>query len=199
MRKVDRYNTLKIAGAALTAVSCIPMLSLLPGGVIAVFALLGISATSAPIGALAAALAPVAQPLLLISIAMLIAGHLRCGWSPIFFAVIGGLLIYLAMYVFAVPAPLIDHAALETMPEMSPSTTVPNPDDPMAGMIDAAPDAQSMAQLPGMVGLTNEPLFYTGLALLFGSFGLGWWRRRRDVCQPLHPLRAMRAAFARRF
>ena len=31
MRKVDRYNTLKIAGAALTAVSCIPMLSLLPG------------------------------------------------------------------------------------------------------------------------------------------------------------------------
>jgi len=71
--------------------------------------------------------------------------------------------------------------------------------DPMAGMIDAAPDAESMAQLPGMVGLTNEPLFYTGLALLFGSFGLGWWRRRRDVCQPLHPLRAMRAAFARRF
>jgi len=117
----------------------------------------------------------------------------------VLFAVIGGLLIYLAMYVFAVPAPLIDHAALETMPEMSPSTTVPNPDDPMAGMIDAAPDAESMAQLPGMVGLTNEPLFYTGLALLFGSFGLGWWRRRRDVCQPLHPLRAMRAAFARRF
>jgi hypothetical protein len=163
-----------------------------------VFALFGITAAAAPTTALAAALAPVAQPLLLISIAMLIAGHLRCGWSPVLFAATGGLLIYLAMYVFVAPSPRIDHATLETMPEMSLSTAVPNPDDPMAGMVDAAPVSESMAQMPGMAGLTNEPLIYTGLALLFSSFGLGWWRRRRNVCRPLHPLRAVRAAFARR-
>jgi len=93
MRYLNRHSVLKFASAALTAASCIPMLTTLPGGVVTVLALIGITATSAPIGALAAPLAPVAQPLLLVSIGLLIAGHLRCGWPPVLFAATGGIAI----------------------------------------------------------------------------------------------------------
>ncbi len=165
MPKLNQYRILKLTGAALTAVSCVPMLAALPGGIVAVLGLLGITATSAPIVALTAPLAPIAQPLLLVSIGLLIAGHLRCGWLPALLAAIGGLLIYLAMYVLVIPFPTMD--------------------------------AMTMGTMPGMPGLTNGPLFYTGLALLVGSFGLGWWQQRKHICQPIHPLSLLRSAFTR--
>lgn len=165
MPKLNQYSLLKFTGAALTAVSCIPMLAALPGGIVAVLGLLGITATSVPIVALTSPLAPIAQPLLLVSIGLLIAGHLRCGWLPALLAAIGGLLIYLAMYVFVIPFPTMDTMMMEPM--------------------------------PGMPGLTNAPLFYAGLASLVSSFGLGWWRQRRNICRPIHPLSLLRSAFTR--
>ena len=166
MPKLNQYGILKLTGAALTAVSCIPMLATLPGGIIAALGLLGITATSAPIVALTAPLAPIAQPLLLISIGLLIVGHLRCGWLPALLAAIGGLLIYLAMYVLVIPFSTMDSMTIGTM--------------------------------PGMLGLTNGSLFYAGLALLVGSFGLGWWRQRKHLCRPVHPLHLLRSAFTHR-
>lgn len=166
MPKLNRYSILKLTGVALTAVSCIPMLAALPGGIVAVLGLLGITATSAPIVALTTPLAPIAQPLLLISIGLLIVGHLRCGWLPALLAAVGGLLIYLAMYVFVIPFPTMNTMTMEPM--------------------------------PGMVGLTNGPLLYVGLASLVGSFGLGWWRQRKHICRPVHPLNLLHSAFTHR-
>jgi len=198
MPNLNRHTVLKSAGAALTAASCIPMLAMLPSGIVTVLALIGITATSPPIVALAAPLPPVAQPLLLVSLALLIAGHLRCGWSPLLFAAAGGLLVYLAMYVFVIPASAVDDTTMEAMPGMPAATAVAHPDEGMAGMTDDVPGVQPIEQMPGMPGLTNEPLFYAGLASLLGSFGLGWWRQRRNACQPLHPLRALRTTLGRR-
>ena len=198
MPNLNRHGVLKLAGTALTAISCIPILATLPGGIVTILALIGITATSPPIVALAAPLAPVAQQLLLVSIAMLIAGHLRCGWPPALLAATGGLLIYLAMYVFVMPAPAIDHTAMETMSGMPSTTTTADPGDGIAGMTDAAPSVKPMEQTPRMSGLTNGLLFYMGLASLLSSFGLGWWRQRRNACQPLHPLRALRTTLGRR-
>ena len=166
MPKLNQYAILKLIGAVLAAVSCIPMLAALPGGIVAALGLLGITAASAPIVALAAPLAPIAQPLLLISIGLLIVGNLRCGWLPAFLAAIGGLLIYLAMYVLVIPFSVMD--------------------------------AMTMGTMPGMPGLTNGPLFYIGLAALVVSFGLSWWRQRKHICQPVHPLNLLRSAFTHR-
>ena len=151
-----------------------------------------------PVVALAAPLTPIAQSLLLVSIGMLIAGHLRCSWLPVLLAATGGLLIYVAMYVFVTPAPAIDHPAMETISGMPSTTSTADPDDGMAGMTDAAPSVKLMEQTLRMPGLTNGPLFYMGLASLLSSFGLGWWRQRRNACQPLHPLRALRTTLGRR-
>lgn len=78
MRRVG----LRLTGVALAAASCIPMLAMLPGGVVTVLALLGITTTAAPVAGLGAFLAPIAQSLLILSVGTLVwaicvaAGHL---------------------------------------------------------------------------------------------------------------------------
>ena len=198
MRHLSRYGILKVIGTLLTAISCIPMLAMLPGGVLSGLALLGITAASAPIAALGASLALVAQPLLLVSVGLIIAGHLRCGRSPVLLAAGGGLLLYLAMYVFVSPAPAMEHMTMDTMPGMPSATAVAGGYTSMDGMTGDTTRMATLEQMPDTPGLTNESLFYAGLAMLLGSFGLSWWRQRRNVCQPLHPLRTLRAALDHR-
>lgn len=193
---IVRREGLRLAGAALAAASCIPMLAMLPGGVVTVLALLGITATAAPVVGLGAFLAPIAQPLLILSVGMLVLGHLRCGWPPALLAAIGGLLVYLAMYVFVIPVPVMDHATMEDMTGMPVPTAVATPMDEMAGMNGMS---ETMSPMTGSAGMTNEPLFYLGLASLVSSFGLAWWRQHKHICQRIYLLPALRSIIARRF
>lgn len=195
MLNLNRDGVLKFTGAVLTAISCIPMLAMLPGGIVTALALIGITTTSAPIIALATPLAPIAQPLLFMSIGILAVGHLRCGRSPTLLAAMGGLLVYLAMYVFVSPVSTRDHSAMEAMPGMPSATAIAGPEESMTGMTGDTASATPIAQMPG---LTNEPLFYTGLVLLLGSFVVSGWRQRRKACQPFHPFQTLRAALIRR-
>jgi LPXTG-motif cell wall-anchored protein len=155
----------RLLGAALALASCIPMLAMLPAGFATILALLGLGAS--PLLALAAPLAPFAPSLLILSVAIFVFGNLRCGWQPAGLAAIGGLLVYLSMYVFVTPM------AREAMTGMQ-------------GMI--------LAQTPrsGMLGLTNAPMFYIGLLLMIASFGLVLWRRRQKICLPFSPLAMFR-------
>ena len=160
-------GSLRLLGAALALVSCVPMLAMLPAGFVAVVSLIGL--TSPPVVAGVAPLAPVAPWLFGVSVVLLTMGHARCGWQPAGLAAVGGLLVYLAMYV------LVGPVVMDAMTGME-------------GMI--ASDAAQTA----MTGLTNAPLFYLGLTLMVASFGLVGWRRRRGVCHPFNPLALLRSA-----
>lgn len=158
-------GTLRLFGAILAVVSCIPMLAMLPAGFATVLAVLGLAAP--PLVAWATPLAPIAPPLLILSIALLVIGNLRCGWQPASLAALGGLLVYVAMYVFVTPATI----------------------DAMTGMEGMTPAEISQ---PAMLGFTNAPLFYVGLTLVVGSFGLVLWRRWQKICHPFNPLTFLR-------
>jgi hypothetical protein len=86
----------------------------------------------------------------------------------------------------------------ESMPGMPSATAVAGGYTSMDGMTGDTTRMATLEQMPDTPGLTNEPLFYAGLAMLLGSFGLSWWRQRRNVCQPLHTLRTLRAALDHR-
>jgi LPXTG-motif cell wall-anchored protein len=161
-------GTFRLLGAALALVSCIPMLAMLPAGFATALSLIGLA--TPPIVAWAAPLAPVAPLLFILSLGLLIAGHSRCGWQPASVAAVGGLLVYLAMYVFVIPVAM----------------------DAMTGMEQMTSPDTSQAAMSGMTGLTNAPLFYAGLILLVGSFGLVVWRRRANVCRPFNPFGFLR-------
>ncbi|MEP6896002.1 MAG: hypothetical protein ABI986_10380 [Chloroflexota bacterium] len=154
-------GTLRLLGAIVALVSCIPMLAMLPAGFATVLALLGLAAP--PLVAWATPFAPIAPPLLILSVAILVIGNLRCGWQPASLAALGGLLVYLAMYVFVTPV------AMDVMSGMQ-------------GMTSAE------TSQPAMLGLTNAPMFYVGLILMVGSFGLVLWRRWQKICRPFNPL-----------
>jgi hypothetical protein len=159
-------NILRLLGAILALVSCIPMLAMLPGGFASALVLLGLAAPL--VAAWTAPLAPIAPWLLILSVALIVIGDLRCGWQPTILAALGGLLVYLSMYVLVTPV------ATDTMTDMQ-------------GMV-SADAAQST-----MAGLTNAPMFYIGLALMIGSFALVLWRRWKKVCQPFNPVALLRA------
>lgn len=158
---------LRFFGVVLALVSCMPMLAMLPAGFATALALLGVAAP--PLTAWTAPLAPIAPTLLILSVALLVIGDLNCGWQPASLAAAGGMLVYLAMYVFVTPA------AMDTMPGMQGMTSVET--------------AQST-----MPGLTNVPIFYIGLILMVGSFALVLWRRWRKVCHPFNFPTFLRAA-----
>ena len=92
-------QVLRVGGVLVGGASCLPMVAMLPGGVGAVLAALGVHTTSGPFSVFADLLAPVAQPLLIAAVVALVVGSLRCGLSTVLLAAIGGTLLYLSMYV----------------------------------------------------------------------------------------------------
>lgn len=86
-----------LSGAGLLA-SCIPMVAMLPGAVAGALAFVGLGASSAAVTTLAPALSDVAQPLLLVSAALLTVSGLRCSRTAVGLAAAGGVLLYLSMY-----------------------------------------------------------------------------------------------------
>jgi hypothetical protein len=158
---------MRLLGALLAVASCIPMLAMLPAGFATVLSLVGLAAP--PLVAWATPLAPIAPLLLVVSVVLLVIGDLRCGWQPASLAALGGLLIYLAMYVFVTPL----------------ASTIMNG---MEGMSSAG---TSHATMPG---LTNAPLFYIGLTLMAASFGLVLWRRLQKICRPFDALAFLHAS-----
>ncbi len=83
--------------------SCLPMVAMLPGGFAAALGFIGLGSTSAAVNTLAPQLNSVAQPLLLVSAALLAVTSLRCSRLAVASAASGGLLLYLGMYVITRP------------------------------------------------------------------------------------------------
>ena len=185
---------LRVLGACLALLSCIPMVAMLPAGFVAVMGLVGL--TAAPVIAWAAPLAPIAPYLFIVSTVLLAIGHLRCGWQPASVALVGGLLVFLAMYVIVVPTTMSQETTQTSIPATAEAmagmpTAAPNGD--MSGMEQATPVSAPPLAMPGMLGRTNAPLFYVGVVLIISSFGLVWWRRWTKLCQPLNPLHELRS------
>jgi len=76
------------------------MAAMLPGAVGGALGLVGLGASSAVVSRLTPALNLVAQPVLLFSIMLLVVGGLRCGGIVVSFAMIGGVLLYVSLYVW---------------------------------------------------------------------------------------------------
>ncbi len=74
------------------------MVAMLPGAIAGALAFVGLGASSAAVTALAPALNDVAQPLLLVSAALLAVSGLRCSRTAVALAASGGVLLYLGMY-----------------------------------------------------------------------------------------------------
>lgn len=89
----------RAAGGVLAAASCLPMVAMLPPAAATALATLGVDASTGPWAALRRALDPVARPLLVLSVLLLIAGSLRCGRAPAALAAAGGALLYVSMYL----------------------------------------------------------------------------------------------------
>lgn len=79
------------------------MVAMLPGATATVLSTLGANASTGPWAAVRHALDPVARPLLIVSVLLLVAGSLRCGRTPAAMAAAGGGLLYTSMYVLAGP------------------------------------------------------------------------------------------------
>lgn len=90
---------MRAGGALLAVVSCLPMVAMLPGAAATVLSTLGANASDGPWAAVRQALDPVARPLLIVSVLLLVAGSLRCGRAPAAMAAAGGGLLYMSMYV----------------------------------------------------------------------------------------------------
>lgn len=151
----------RLLGTILALLSCVPMVAMLPAGFATALAFLGFTAPW--LVAWATPLASFAPPLFVLSVVFLVIGNLRCGWQPASLAGLGGVLIYLAMFVFVTPMTI---GTTTGMPGMAPSTT----------------------SKPTMLGLTNASMFYMGLLLIAVSFGFVLWRRWRKTCSPINPL-----------
>lgn len=74
------------------------MVAMLPSAAATVLGSVGASATG-PWGALSRTLGPVARPLLILSLLMMLAGALRCGWVSAAAVTLGGSLLYISMYL----------------------------------------------------------------------------------------------------
>ncbi len=72
------------------------MVAMLPGAAATALATLGVDASTGPWAALRHALDPVARPLLVLSVLLLVAGSLRCGRAP---AAAGGALLYVSIHL----------------------------------------------------------------------------------------------------
>jgi hypothetical protein len=83
----------RAAGGVLAVASCLPMVAMLHGAAATALSTLGADAATGPWAALRHALGPVARPLLVLSVLLLVAGSLRCGRAPAALAAAGGALL----------------------------------------------------------------------------------------------------------
>jgi len=89
----------RAAGGGLAAASCLPMVAMLPAAAATALATLGVDASTGPWAALRRALDPVARPLLVLSVLLLVTGSLRCGRAPAALAAAGGAVLCVSMYL----------------------------------------------------------------------------------------------------
>lgn len=106
----SRYGALRAGSLGLFAVSCVPMLVMLPAGLVGLLTSVGVSAEAGWVQAIADPLGPVAQPLLIAATLALAAGSLSCGRAPVAAALAGGALLYVGMYVVTKPGGLSEPA-----------------------------------------------------------------------------------------
>jgi hypothetical protein len=81
------------------------MVAMLPGTAAAALAAVGVAATTGPWAAVRHTLNPVAEPLLIASVLLLIGATLRCGRGPAALVTLGGMTLFASMYLFTRPQP----------------------------------------------------------------------------------------------
>jgi hypothetical protein len=153
MMRRSPFGVLGVAGVAL---GCAGMGSMLPGVAVGALGAVGITGS----GALARTLAPVAEPLFLVSAALILISALACSRLVATLSGAGVVLLYLSMFQLA------------------------------TGGAAGAPGLMSMTAMqqphhPGSALHANTVTFYLGLVLLVSAAALRVWRRRRHECQPL--------------
>lgn len=97
------FGLARVLGGIGALASCVPMVAMMPAGFATALSFVGLGASSAAVHTLAPHLNPIAQPLLLLSAALLAVTSLRCSLAAVFTASSGGLLMYLGMYVWTDP------------------------------------------------------------------------------------------------
>ena len=90
---------LRVGGVVVGAVSCLPMIAMLPSALGALLAAVGVQTGSGPWAALASVLAPAAGAMFAVSAVMLVVGCWRCGPVPTLLSAVGVGLLFVGMYV----------------------------------------------------------------------------------------------------
>ena len=90
---------LRVGGVVVGAVSCLPMIAMLPSALGALLAAVGVQTGSGPWAALASVLAPAAGAMFAVSAVMLIVAAWRCGPTATLLAAVGVGLLFVGMYV----------------------------------------------------------------------------------------------------
>ncbi len=96
-RRLD--HLLRVGGLVVGAISCLPMIAMLPSAMGALLAAVGVQTASGPWAALASVLAPAAGAMFGVSAVMLIVAAWRCGPTPTLLAAVGAGLLFVGMYV----------------------------------------------------------------------------------------------------
>lgn len=147
---------LRALGLTGGAVGCAAMVSMLPGAAASALGALGVTGSSA----FARTLSPIAEPFFVGSAIGLTLGALACSRFVTVMSAAGAGLLYLSMWVL-------------------PSAGSSNPPGAMTNMTAAA------TKHGGGVVQADTSTFWTGLALVIGSFALSAWYRRGKRCRPL--------------
>ena len=114
---------LRVGGVVVGAVSCLPMIAMLPSAIGALLAAVGVQTVTGPWAALASVLAPAAGAMFAVSAVMLIVAAWRCGPTPTLLAAVGAGLLFVGMYVL--PDDMRTGGA--AMSEMSPAGSNTSP------------------------------------------------------------------------
>jgi hypothetical protein len=133
-------------GAMVAALSCTVMLAATLVGLLSV---IGLRVSLAFADAFNQFLSPIAQPLLITSLALIVIGLVLRGRVPVALALIGGALVYLAMFI---------------LPSRSGTTAEMNSMSAMAGMSTTSSDPLSLA------------VFWLGIAVLAVAFMVAYRR-----------------------
>lgn len=161
-----RRSPFGILGAAGVTLGCAGMASMLPGVAVGALGAVGITGS----GALARTLSPVAQPLFILSAALILISALACSRLVATLSGAGLALLYLSMFQLA------------------------------AGGAAGNGGSMSMTamQHAGSTLHANPQTFYLGLVLLLSAVALRLWRRRRHQCRPVFRIAQLGPAGAAR-
>jgi hypothetical protein len=151
-----------VAGVAL---GCAGMASMLPGVAVGALGALGITGSSA----LARTVSPVAQPLFVVSAALILISALACSRLVVALSGAGLVLLYLSMFQLATGGAAGDGGSMSMT-------------------------AMQQPQHAGPTLHANAPTFYLGLVLLLSAVALRLWRRRRHQCRPVFRIAQLGAA-----